>query len=106
MTDVALIFPHQLFRKHPAVAAGRPVYLVEEWLFFRQYSFHKQKLVLHRASMRWYADWLRKQGYDVQYIESQAGTSDCRQLVRDLAQAKVTDIHIADPADNWLLKRM
>jgi len=26
-----------------------PVYLIEEWLFFRQYRFHKQKLLLHRA---------------------------------------------------------
>ena len=60
MSSVTLIFPHQLFKKHPAIDKSREVYLVEEGLFFRQYKFHKQKLVLHRASMQFYAQWLKE----------------------------------------------
>ena len=55
---VALVFPHQLFKHHLQVKQSRPVYLVEETLFFNQYNFNKKKLVLHRASMKFYEDEL------------------------------------------------
>lgn len=103
---VTLIFPHQLFENHPALQKGRPVYLVEEWLFFRQYRFHKQKLVLHRASMRFYENWLHQRGYTVHYIETDARENDGRQLVAHLAEQKVTDIHVAALTDDWLYKRI
>lgn len=104
--DVTIVFPHQLFQNHPALEKGRPVYLVEEWLFFRQYHFHKQKLVLHRASMKFYENWLQQNKYTVNYIETTADENDCRQLVATLAEQKITDIHIAALADDWLLKRI
>ena len=103
---VTIIFPHQLFQNHPALQQGRPVYLVEEWLFFRQYNFHKQKLVLHRASMKFYENWLQQNKYTVNYIETSVQENDCRQLVATLAKQKISDIHIAAVADEWLLKRM
>jgi len=65
MSSATLIFPHQLFKAHPALDKIRTVYLVEEWLFFRQYKFHKQKLVLHRASMQFYAQWLKENSYEL-----------------------------------------
>ena len=103
---VTIIFPHQLFQDHPALQKSRVVYLVEEWLFYRQYNFHRQKLILHRASMKFYENWLLQQKYDVHYIETIAKENDCRQLVSSLANQKITDIHIAAVADDWLLKRM
>lgn len=106
MNEVAIIFPHQLFKLHPAINKNRPVYLLEEWLFFRQYNFHQQKLLLHRASMKYYQNWLQQQGYKVQYIESHAVENDCRVLVKKLAKENTSNIYIAAPADNWLLKRM
>ena len=59
MNTTGIIFPHQLFKKNPAVAKGRPIYLIEEFLFFRQYNFHKQKILLHRASMKFYENYLQ-----------------------------------------------
>jgi len=53
---VTIIFPHQLFKIHPAIHKNHKVFLIEEELFFNQYNFHKKKLVLHRASMKCYAD--------------------------------------------------
>lgn len=79
---------------------------MEEWLFFRQYNFHRQKLVLHRASMKFYENWLKQQGYIVHYIEATQKENDCRQLVAALATKNTTDIHIATVADNWLHARM
>lgn len=106
MSDVSIVFPHQLFQHQPALQKKRPVYLVEEWLFFRQYLFHQQKLVLHRASMKYYEDWLKQEGYQVNYISTNTIENDCRQLVKKLAAEKITAVHIADPADNWLVKRL
>ncbi len=103
---VTLVFPHQLFQHHPALQKGRAVYLVEEWLFFRQYNFHRSKLLLHRASMQFYKSWLQENKYAVHYIETTVKENDCRQLVAALAKQKITDIHIAAVADDWLLKRM
>ena len=103
---VTIIFPHQLFQNHPALQKGRVVYLTEEWLFFSQYNFHRQKLVLHRASMKFYENWLQQNGYSVNYIETGVKENDCLQLVTALAKQNITDIHIAAVADDWLLKRM
>jgi deoxyribodipyrimidine photolyase-related protein len=103
---VTLIFPHQLFQNHPALQEGRMVYLVEEWLFFRQYHFHRQKLVLHRASMKFYENWLQQNKYPVKYIETSVTENDCRQLVTSLAKKGTTDIHVAAVTDDWLNKRL
>jgi deoxyribodipyrimidine photolyase-related protein len=106
MHSVTLIFPHQLFQQHPALEAGREVFLIEEWLYFRQYNFHFQKLLLHRASMQFYKEWLAKKQYKVNYIETHETTSDCRELIDLLSNRHVRDIHIADTTDNWLMKRI
>ena len=106
MKDVTLIFPHQLFCEHPCLQKKRPVYLVEEWLFFRQYAFHKKKLVLHRASMQFYKHWLQDHGFSVNYIETTDTRNDVRNLIAFLAGQGITHIYIADPADNWLSQRI
>lgn len=103
---VTIIFPHQLFDNHPALQKDRPVILVEEWLFFRQYPFHQHKILLHRASMKFYEHWLQQHSYSVRYIESGEQENDTRLLITALARQKIKEIHIADPADDWLLKRL
>ncbi len=60
MSSVSLVFPNQLFEDHPALSRNRRVILVEEFLFFRQYRFHIQKLTFHRASMKFYESYLPK----------------------------------------------
>ena len=54
MPTAALIRPHQLFAPHPAVA-GRWWCSSSKTLFFRQFTCHDQKLMLHRATVRRYA---------------------------------------------------
>ena len=60
LNSALIIYPHQLFAVEflPSVDV---VYVVEEPLFFGTDSeypmaFHKQKLVLHRASLRRYVE--------------------------------------------------
>lgn len=106
MPAATIIFPHQLFEKHPSLAKGQHVYLVEEWLFFNQYNFHQQKIVLHRAAMKKYAAYLETKKYTVNYIEATDKLSDIRKLIPYLAKQKITALHFAELADNWLGKRM
>lgn len=105
-TAISLVFPHQLFQEHPALEKGRTIYLVEEYLFFRQFTFHQQKLVLHRASMQCYQQWLLDQGYQVIYIDTNHDLQDCRTLVKYLAAASISSIYVADLSDNWLEQRL
>lgn len=106
MTDVTLIFPHQLFADHPAIDINRPVYLIEEYLFFKQYAFHKQKIVLHRSSMKQYEQMLMQQGYTVHYIESTQDTSHVSELIKILAKKGVKTFHYCDPTDYLLNRRI
>jgi deoxyribodipyrimidine photolyase-related protein len=107
MSNVAsIIFPHQLFREHPALISGGSVYLVEEWLFFHQYRFHQQKLVLHRATMRMYADYLTQQGYEVRYIPATTQECDLQKLLPTIASTGVRELHYADVVDDWLRQRL
>jgi deoxyribodipyrimidine photolyase-related protein len=106
MKECTIIFPHQLFKSHPALGKGRIVVMVEEWLFFSQYPFHKHKIILHRASMQWYRDLLVKKGTEVLYIDATDPLHDIRQLVPHLSDQGFKTIHYADPVDNWLNKRL
>ncbi len=106
MKPATLIFPHQLFENNPAISVDCEIYLVEEFLFFRQMNFHKQKLVLHRASMKFYEDFLIKKGFKVNYIESSSKFSDVRKLMPHLIEKGFTEIHFCDVADNYLERRI
>lgn len=106
MSALTLIFPHQLFSSHPALLPSRPVCLVEEHLFFRQYNFHKQKLVFHRASMKAYESFLQRQGFDVTYVEAHDKNADIRELVPHLFEQGFLHIHYCDVTDCWLQQRL
>ena len=106
MRAVNLIFPHQLFERTPLPVGDYPVYLLEEYLFFNQYTFHKQKLAFHRASMQAYADHLQAHGTTVHYIDAQDEQSDIRKLVPALGIEGVENFHFIDPVDDWLEQRL
>jgi deoxyribodipyrimidine photolyase-related protein len=100
--EVTCIFPIHLFKHNPGLQVDRVVYLVEEPRYFKDFKFHKQKLMLHRASMQEYALLLRKDGYNVQYIS----VNKADELFLTLHQNKVSKIHYVDPVDNVLSKRL
>ena len=107
MKHVNIIFPHQLFQNSPIFENSAPCFLVEEFLFFNQYSFHKQKIAFHRATMKRYADYLQKEKkLEVQYIESKERISDIRLLIPHLKLQGFTNLNYIDPVDNWLQKRL
>jgi deoxyribodipyrimidine photolyase-related protein len=105
MMIAALIYPHQLFRHHPALAGADVAVMVEDPLFFSQYAFHKQKLILHRASMKHFASQLASQQMDVKYLEARK-LGDAGELAKQLLKWKVTHVQFVDPTDDWLQQRL
>jgi deoxyribodipyrimidine photolyase-related protein len=103
---INLIFPHQLFSESPLLENGNETYLLEEYLFFQQYQFHKQKIAFHRASMKYYQSFLKNKGIKVHYIETDQKLSDIRQFGQVLQEQTIDEIHVIDPVDDWLEKRI
>jgi deoxyribodipyrimidine photolyase-related protein len=105
MTLAALIYPHQLFAEHPALPGCSSVVLVEDPLFFTQYRFHRQKLILHRASLIRYAQKLRGQGWLVRYLEAK-DVPHTAAVAEHLARWQVQAVRLVDPCDDWLSTRL
>jgi deoxyribodipyrimidine photolyase-related protein len=83
----------------------KQVYLVEDPLLFRQYRFCRQKLMLHRASMKRYADGLKEQGKTVQYIDAKS-IDHSAEIGQQLKADGVSSLHAIDPEDHNLLLRL
>jgi deoxyribodipyrimidine photolyase-related protein len=99
---VRLVLPHQLFEEHLEAPAGTTFVLIEHDLLFRQYRFHVQKLVLHRASMRRFATRLRDAGYDVVHVDTDGRTTSRAALAKTLRELDPTSITVHDVVDDWL----
>jgi len=106
MKIVNIIFPDQLLENSPLPIKQHKVYMVEEYLFFRQYKFHKQKIAFHRAGMKFYESFLDKKAKSIEYIDAAQDESDIRKLIPHLKNEGVTEIHYIDPVDDWLESRI
>lgn len=103
---VNLMFPHQLVKNSQLLDNGNKVYLIEEHLFFNQYRFHKQKIAFHRASMKFYEDYLKNKKIEVAYIEAKNKNASISSLLKTLQSEGVKHIFILDPTDDWLSQRI
>ena len=103
MNSINIIFPNQLFEKNFLTENNTTTYLIEEYLFFKHYNFHKQKILFHRDSMKNYYEFLINKGLKVNYINSFDNHSDIREFLKD---TKADQINIYYPEDNWLEKRI
>ncbi len=104
--NVGIVFPHQLFEQNVLIETCKTIYLVEESLFFKQFNFHKQKIVFHRASMKFYEEYLESKNIKVVYIDSSNELSDIRKLISYLKSQDVEIVEYIDTTDNWLEERI
>jgi len=107
-----ILYPHNLFelKYYPSnlitllKTKSSNVYLVEDSLYFgdkaRIENFSKHKLVLHRASMKYYFDYLKLNDVNVKYIDYK----DTRKFYE--STIKNTNCHIFDVVDNLLETRL
>ena len=103
--DISIIFPNQIFENSKLLDESSKIFLIEEYLFFNQFNFHKQKILFHRMTMKSYEKFLKKKKLDVVYIDSTENISDIREFIKNLDK-KIKSIKIYDPVDNWLSRRI
>jgi deoxyribodipyrimidine photolyase-related protein len=97
--DIVLIFPTQLF-KDIKLILNKKVYLIEEPIYFTDYKYHKLKLAFHRATMKYYYDFLKNNKINVKYFEF---TSITKKFYQDIKNDK---IYIYDPIEHKLLNKL
>ncbi len=103
--EITLLFPHQLFRVNPATAGDRDVFFFEDPLFFTQYRFHKNKLILHRATMKYAASYLEQNDFKTYYLNCQ-DYPDLSTVFELLKKKSVSHIHTLNPTDYLLSRRL
>jgi len=100
-----LVYPHQLYRDHPAFESTKHVWIVEDPLYFSQYNFHRQKLILHRGSMKVFEQILLTHGKSVRYVEA-GELLNSSEIARLLRKNGIESVEALDPSDDWLKQRV
>tara|TARA_B110000495_G_scaffold202522_1_gene222901 strand:+ start:7066 stop:8565 length:1500 start_codon:yes stop_codon:yes gene_type:complete len=107
-----LVFPHQLFDNHPGFQ-WKPsrIVLIEESLFFGDaenfVKFHKQKLWLHRATMKRYQRRLEQLGFETVYLSYRSEPNALQAHLESLlgGSNKSKDSMLVVEPDDYLLNR-
>lgn len=93
--DALLILPSQLFEQNRLLDKDKPIFLIEHPRYFKDFRFHKQKILFHRATMQMYKDHLEKRGFKVFYIPFY----DIDTLYRLCKEQKISTLNGFDPVD-------
>ena len=109
-----LVFPHQLFANHPGLKLKPTrVVLIEDSLFFGDsrypMQFHKQKLWLHRATMKRYEQTLKAKGHQTLYLDYNAKPESLKTHLRKIKRTMTSSpqkLIVAEPTDFMLEKRL
>lgn len=90
-----IILPNQLFEINNLLEKDTVIYLYEHPIYFTEYKYHKLKLILHRATMKMYADYIHKK-YNIKakYIE----------FNDDINIAFKHNVQLYDPVDHDIAK--
>lgn len=87
-----LILPNQLFDVK-YIDKEYEIVLWEHPHYFKDYNYNKKKLLLHRASMKYYYDYLKKKKRKVKYYEFNE-------------KPKLNEYHIFDPVNDMKLLKL
>ena len=108
--EAVVVFPNQLYLRHPAIGEGRKVFLVEDALFFGPdpewpLKFHAKKLVLMRSAMMAYGESLENKGCEVIHVDCEPGVGTADLLERVFLEPP-EKLHLCDPVDEVLSRRL
>ena len=99
---IFIIFPVHLFEDISILKSIKPdiIYIIEDSTYFTKFPFHKIKLCYHRATMKYYYDYLINNKFNVQYIDFNNVNYDI------IINKKVAEIYLYDPIDHPLLDKI
>lgn len=97
-----LIFPTQLFEYKYLEASLKSdkidiFFIIEDDVYFKSHKFHKLKLAYHRASMKYYYDYLKLHKCAVKYFEFKDNY---------ISKLKNHEIFCYDPVDRNIIKKL
>ena len=103
--NFAIIYPNQLFEieRLPYETKNIDLFIIaEEPIYFadkeRNLKFNMLKLIFQRASMKYYEDYLKKNGLKCKYLDYEDEKSNCIDYITsEFGQNK--KIHVIDPVD-------
>ncbi len=95
---IFLILPIHLFEYNDYLKDMDKIYIIEEPFYFTT-GQHKQKLILHRASMKYYYNKLKRSYNNVIYI-------DYDKLNYDEIFSSTNDYYMYDPIDNPVIQKL
>jgi deoxyribodipyrimidine photolyase-related protein len=98
--DIFLIFPIHLYSDIKNLY-NKNIYLIEDPRYFTDFKYHKLKLAYHRATMKYYYDYLLSEKINVKYIEF----SEVEDAYKELNKSG-KNIYTYDLADKVLEKRL
>ena len=104
MSIASVILPNQLFENNLLlINLSKYIYVVEEPTFFTKYPFHQMKLILHRASMKYYYDYLNDlKTKNESFADKKIIYVDLDKFSWTKICAKHKILHMYDPIDNPL----
>jgi len=99
---IFIIFPVHLFEDISIIKSIKPdiIYIIEDPIYFTRFPFHKIKLCYHRATMKFYYDYLINNKFNVQYIDYY------NVKYNDIITKKVNEIYLYDPIDHELHNKL
>ena len=102
-----LILPHQLFDKKYLEKENK-FHIYEHPQYFKKYKFNKKKLILHRASMKYYYDYLKDNDFKVSYYDFKEKPKLTKYILFDpIDKLKLTgDYEIIDTPNFFLTKEL
>jgi deoxyribodipyrimidine photolyase-related protein len=95
-----LIFSTQLFDWQYLKNVAKKIdifFIIEDPVYFTSHKFHKLKLAYHRASMKYYYDYLKSNKLSVKYFEFKDNY---------LSKLKNHEIFCYNPVDNTIIKKL
>ena len=98
--NIFIIYPTQLFENNDYLRKMDKIFIIEEPFYFTHKKFHKQKLLFHRASMKYYYDKLKSKYKNVYYINF--NKLDYKSIFKE---ANI-NIHLFDPIDKPILRKL
>ena len=108
MKGIFIIFPNTLFKNIDILInllnekLINKIIILEELTYFTKFKFHKQKLILHRSSMKYYYDYLL---FNFGTIVSYVNFNKSNILWQSITNKNI-DIYCYDPIDHDLIKKI
>lgn len=99
--NIILIYPHQLFKKNSLIKKNSIVWIIEHPHFFTKYKFNDNKLVYHRATMKFYYDYVKTmyKPKKISYVEFENYPNVKKKLY-------LCECTTYDPIENELIKEL